>query len=217
MEGALMATEKPRCNRLVGHDDAGREINCGKPVPGRPLHIEINGAKALDLVLCGEHKAEWYAHNSQYFDRAQAAKVALEKLFEDHAGNLFTTAEIRTYLRAKLHERDDLFRDSKERELVAALQDRGKLSFAAEDLFKEVRRREEELEGSDWEDVTPSKVREVLNTAFDHKDDRLSPQDMRLIASMPGTGMPAQPLMELYARLRRSDRDRSATDDAVRS
>ncbi|WP_063729012.1 hypothetical protein [Streptomyces sp. RTd22] len=209
-----MATEQPvRCNRLVGHDGAGREVICGKPVPGRPLHVEINGAKALDLILCGEHKEEWHEHNAPWFSRAQAAKVALEKLFEDHAGNLFTTAEIRAYLRAKLRERDELFRDKGERELVEALQDRGKLSFAVEDLFKAVRRREEELEGGDWEQVTPAQIREYLNLAFDNKDDRLTPQDMRLIAGMPERGMPAQPLVDLYARLRRSEGDRSAQDD----
>ncbi|MGD6750378.1 hypothetical protein [Streptomyces sp. BH105] len=207
-----MAVDQPvaRCTRLVGHDDAGREITCGKPVPGRPLHIEINGASALDLILCGEHKKEWYSHNEGYFSRAQKAKVALEKLFEDHAGNLFTTAEIRTYLRQVLAERDELLRGDKERDLVEALQDRGKLSFAVEDLFKEVRRREEDLEEGEWEDVTPAKVRDYLNLAFDSKDERLTPPDMRLIAAMPQTGMPAAPLMELYARLRRADRS-SAT------
>lgn len=212
-----MAVDQPvaRCNRLVGHDDAGREITCGKPVPGRPLHIEINGAKALDLTLCGDHKAEWYAYNEQFFSRAQSARVALEKLFEDHAGNLFTTAEIRTYLRERLGDRDELFRSKEERGLVEALQDRGKLSFAVEDLFKEVRRREEELEGSEWENVTPSQVREYLNTAFDSRDERLSPQDMRLIAAMPQSGMPAQPLMELYARLRRADRNSAPQEGPV--
>ncbi|MFC4507032.1 MULTISPECIES: hypothetical protein [Streptomyces] len=202
-----------RCNRLVGHDDAGREINCGQPVPGRPLHVQINGAKALDLLLCGEHKKEWFAYNAPFFDRAQAAKVALEKLFEDHAGNLFTTAEIRSYLRDVLKGRDDLLQSSQERELVEALQDKGKLSFAVEDLFKTVRRREEALEADEWEDVTPSRVRDYLNGAFDNNDARLSTADKRLIARMPETGMPAQPLMELYARLRRADRDRSASDD----
>jgi hypothetical protein len=215
-----VATEQPgaSCNRLVGHDDAGREIVCGKPVPGHPLHVEINGSKALDLLLCGEHKAEWYAHNEPFFGRAQAAKVALQKLFEDHKGNLFTTAEIRDYLRDVLKGRDELLRSKQERELVEALQDKGKLSFAAEDLFKEVRRREEELEGpGEWEDVTPSQVRDYLNGAFDKRDDRLSPADMRLIAGMPETGMPAQSLMELYARLRREDLDRTGAVDAAMS
>ncbi|WP_143662678.1 hypothetical protein [Streptomyces sp. CB03238] len=211
-----MATEQPgpSCNRLVGHDDNGREIVCGKAVPGHPLHLEINGAKALDLVLCAEHKAEWYAHNEQFFGRAQAAKVALQKLFEDHRGDLFTTAEIRNYLRDVLKNRDELLRGKAERDLVTALQDKGKLSFAVEDLFKEVRRREEELSApSEWEEVTPSKVRNYLNAALDNRDERLSGAEFRLIAGMPQTGMPGQPLMELYARLRREDMDRSDVDD----
>jgi hypothetical protein len=139
----------------------------------------------------------------------------LFKLFEDHQGNLFTTAEIRDYLRKVLADRDELLRGQEERELVEALQDKGKLSFAVEDLFKEVRRREEALDGAGWEDVTPSKVREYLNGAFDRKDDRLSAADMRLVAGMPETGMPAQPLMELYARLRSEELGLPAAGDAV--
>jgi hypothetical protein len=205
-EFAVVETPGARhCNRLEGHDDTGREIICGKPIPGAPTYVMINGSRAMNLLLCPEHKAEWYELNAPWFSRGEAAKVALYKLFEDHQGNLFTTSEIRDYLRATLQKRDELLKSPAERELIEALQDKGKLSFAVEDLFKEVRRRESALEGDDWEEVTPSKVRTYLNTAFDNKDPRLSPQDMRLIVMMPDTGMPAQPLMDLYARLRRAD------------
>ncbi|MFK0015715.1 hypothetical protein [Streptomyces sp. NPDC091027] len=206
-----------RCNRLVSHDEAGREVVCGKAIPGHPLHIEINGSRALDLTLCAEHKEEWYERNAEWFSRAQAAKVALFKLFEDHRGNLFTTSEIRDYLRNVLKTRDDLLKSKDEKDLVRALQDRGKLSFAVEDLFKEVRRREEELESDEWEHVTPAIVRTYLNNALDNGDPRLKPADMRLIAGMPDVGMPSAPLMELYARLRREEKDRSASGEATAS
>jgi hypothetical protein len=211
--------EKPaakHCNRLEGHDDTGREIICGKPIPGSPTYVMINGSRAMNLLLCPEHKAEWYEMNAPWFSRAEAAKVALYKLFEDHQGNLFTTSEIRDYLRGVLQQRDVLLKSPEERELIETLQDKGKLSFAVEDLFKEVRRREAALEGDDWEEITPSKVREYLNTAlFENNDERLSPEERRLIARMPDTGMPAQPLMELYARLRRQDLGLPETDGSA--
>ncbi|MCZ0981804.1 hypothetical protein O1L60_30815 [Streptomyces diastatochromogenes] len=203
------------CNRVIKHDETGREVVCGKVIPGAPTYVMINGSRAMNLLLCPEHKTEWYELNAPWFSRGEAAKVALYKLFEDHQGNLFTTSEIRDYLRSVLQNRDELLRGSKERELVEALQDKGKLSFAAEDLFKEVRRREAALEGADWEEVTPSKVRDYLNAAFDSKDPRLTPQDMRLIVMMPDAGMPAQPLMELYARLRREDLGLNTTEGSA--
>ncbi|MET9119913.1 hypothetical protein [Streptomyces sp. NPDC004528] len=209
-----------RCQRLVGYDDEGREILCGKPVIGHPLHVEINGSRALDLTLCADDKAAWYEHNAPWFDRATTAKVALFKLFEDHKGDLFTSAQIRTYLREALAARRELFKGPAEIELVEALQDRGKLSFAAEDLFKEIRLREEQLTSSDeWEDVKPSEIRNYLNARFDNQDPRLKPADLRLIAGMPDTGMPSQPLIDLYARLRREDLDNaaSAEESASRS
>ncbi|MEW1675517.1 hypothetical protein AB0O47_20085 [Streptomyces noursei] len=193
------------CNRVTGHDESGREIVCGKVIQGSPTYVMINGARAMNLILCDQHKTEWYETNAPWFTRAEAAKVALYKLFEDHQGNLFTTSQIRDYLRGKLRERDELFKDPQERELVESLQDKGKLSFAVEDLFKEVRRREDALNGDDWEEITPVRVREYLNAAFEQKDPRLSPQDMRLIVMMPESGMPSQSLMTMYARLRRED------------
>jgi hypothetical protein len=206
-----------RCNRLLGHDDAGRELVCGKDIPGHPLHVEINGSRALDLELCAEHKQEWYDHNAGYFSRAAAAKVALFKLFEDHKGNLFTTSEIKEYLRNVLKERDELLRDPKEIAAVASIQDKGKLSFEVEALFRSVREREDELAQRDWEEITPALVRSYLNNAFEARDGRLSSEDMRLIARMPETGMPTQPLMDLYARLRREDPDRASESESAAS
>lgn len=188
----------------MGHDEQDREILCGKAVVGHPLHVEINGSRALDMKLCSDHKKEWFAHNASWFNRATTAKVALLALFEDHVGNLFTSAEIRDYLRRVLAERDQLLR-GEEKNVVAAIQDRGKLSFEVQDLFRAVRQREEALQDGDWEEVTPAGMRKYLNDAFDSRDERLSPADMRLIAGMPERGMLSQPLLDLYARLRRED------------